>query len=133
MEWTSVIIAIAGVVLGSGGIISIFNSRKVIAEARSIDNDTKLKMNSEIQAQLKELADIHKKESDELRAQNKELDKRIGELTNQINELMEWVVTDNNVYRSWLETELRKVNPDVEFPPCKPAPILRNQHNGNDE
>jgi predicted nuclease with TOPRIM domain len=79
-------------------------------------------MNEYIRTQLKELSDTHRQESDELRKQNRELNAKITELNDKINQLMTWVVVDNNSYRTWLENELLKLKPDIEFPKCRPAP-----------
>ena len=65
----------------------------------------------------------YEEECDALRKRNEELDSKISDLSNRLQTLMEWVVVDNNQYRSWLENELRKLNPDITFPTCKPAPI----------
>ena len=127
------IVAIVTTIIGSGGIASlitsILSSRKYRAEAHSLEQqievarkESEQKTNEYIRSQLKELSETHKKESDDLRNQNKELFDKIASLHDQINELMTWIVVDNNSYRTWLENELRKLNPTIEFPRCRPAP-----------
>lgn len=127
------IIALIVAILGSGGISALItnmlNARKYKAEARMIEEDadskhqqTEREHDEYIHTQLREITETHRKESEELRRMNKELTARICELEIRINKMMEWIVIDNNSYRSWLETELRKYNPDIEFPKCKPAP-----------
>ena len=129
----NMIVAIVTTIIGSGGIASlitsILSSRKYRAEARSLEQqievarkESEQKTNEYIRSQLKELSETHKKESDDLRNQNKELFDKIASLHDQINELMTWIVVDNNSYRTWLENELRKLNPTIEFPRCRPAP-----------
>ena len=133
MTTGEIVVAIVGGLLGTGGIasllVAIFSMRKYQAEAKVLEqqaeaarNETEQKMNEYIRSQLKELSETHKQESDELRKQNKELKDNIGLLTDRINQLMSWIITDNNIYRTWLENELKKRDPDIEFPRCKPAP-----------
>jgi len=133
MDTAQMIIAIITAVLGSGGIAtvvtSLISSKKYKAEASMLEQqaesarkESEQKMNEYIRTQLKELSDTHKQESDELRRQNRELGDKIAVLNNRINQLMSWVVVDNNSYKNWLENELRKLKPDIEFPKCRPAP-----------
>ena len=133
MNKTELIIAIISAVLGSGGIataiVSFLSIRKYRAEAALIEQqaenarkESEQKLNEYISTQLKELSETHKKESEELRKQNKELSERVTVLTDRINQMMHWIVGDNNAYRTWLESELRKLRPDIKFPKCKPAP-----------
>lgn len=128
-----VILAIITSLIGTGGIasviIALFSIRKYKAEAKVLEqqvetekSESQQKVNEYIRQQLKELSETHKQESDELRRQNKELNEKICILNERINQLMTWVVTDNNIYRTWLENELKKRDPDIEFPRCKPAP-----------
>lgn len=133
MDATQVVIAIITSIVGSGGIAAaitaFLSAKKYKAEADMIEQqsesartESEQKMNEYIRSQLKELSETHKQESDELRRQNRELSDRISDLNDKINQLMTWVVVDNNSYRNWLENELRKLKPDIEFPKCRPAP-----------
>ena len=128
-----IITTIVSLLVGTGGVasllVAIFSLRKYKAEAKVIEQEaesarteTEQKMNEYIRSQLKELSETHKQESDELRKQNKELKDNIDILNDRINRLISWIVTDNNTYRTWLENELKKRDPDIEFPRCKPAP-----------
>ena len=72
-----------------------------------------------------EISKKYEEESETLRKRNEELDSKITDLNNRLQRLMEWVVVDNNRYRTWLETELRKLNPDIAFPECPAAPLQR--------
>lgn len=144
MEPFNHIITILGAVIGSGGIAAVITAlvsvKKYKAEAYSIrqqaDNDrreSENRMNESIRKQIMEISNIHKKESDELRAQNAELSHQIEQLNNKIHELIEWAVYDNAKYRAWLENELVKLKPDIEFPECRPLPgcvvdATRNKH-----
>ena len=133
MNTAQVVTTIISVVIGSGGIasaiVALLSVRKYKAEAKVLEQqadtnrlETEQKMNEYIRTQLKELSETHKQESDELRKQNKELSEKINVLNDRINQLMHWIIVDNNSYRSWLENELLKLKPDIEFPKCKPAP-----------
>lgn len=133
MDRTEMIAMIISAVLGSGGIasaiVAFLSARKYRAEAALLEQqvetahkESEQKLNEYIRTQLKELSETHKKESEELRKQNKELSERVNVLTNRINQMMHWIVGDNNAYRTWLESELRKLKPDIVFPKCKPAP-----------
>lgn len=130
---TNMVLTITSTIIGSGGlatlITAILSSRKYKAEANSLEQqietarlESEQKTNEYIRSQLKELSETHKRESDELRNQNKELFDKIASLNDHINQLMTWIVVDNNSYRTWLENELRKLNPTIEFPRCRPAP-----------
>lgn len=121
-------------VLGSGGLCSIitalFSRRKYKAEAALIEADAEEKRQKAereymdyIHSQFKEITETHKKEAEETREHNKELTKRVNDLETTVNKLMNWIVVDNNKRVTWLETELRKRDPDIEFPPFTPPPI----------
>ncbi len=138
MNTAQVVTTIISVVIGSGGIasaiVALLSVRKYKAEAKVLEQqadtnrlETEQKMNEYIRTQLKELSETHKQESDELRKQNKELSEKINVLNDRINQLMNWIIVDNNSYRSWLENELLKLKPDIEFPKCKPAPSFVNE------
>jgi RecA/RadA recombinase len=133
MTTAQLVATIISAVIGSGGIasaiVALVSIRKYKAEARLLEQEAETnrreseqKMNEYIRTQLKELSDTHRQESDELRKQNRELNAKITELNDKINQLMTWVVVDNNSYRTWLENELLKLKPDIEFPKCRPAP-----------
>lgn len=129
------IIMLITAIVGSGGITavitSILNHRKYKAEAHVIEVDAierQKKAEKEymeyIHNQLKEITETHKKESDELRSMNKELNEKVSVLRDEISTLISWIITDNNAYRNWLENELRKRDPSLEFPKCKEPPVI---------
>lgn len=131
-------------ILGSGGLcsaISVLLSRhKFRAEAKVIEADAEAKHKQTereymdyIHNQLKEITETHRKEAEETRAQNKALVKRVNDLEATVNDLMEWIILDNNARVTWLETELRKYNPDVAIPPCRPAPVLKKYNPEDDD
>ena len=128
------IITLLIAVLGSGGLCSvitaIFSRRKYKAEAALIEAEADDKRKAAeresidyIHKQLKEITETHRKEAEETREQNKALTKRVNDLEATVNKLMNWIVVDNNKRVTWLENELRKRDPDIEFPPVTPPPI----------
>lgn len=127
------IVAIIVAVVGSGGISAIITSlmsaRKYKAEATSMEQKSEIErrqmeqeMSERLHQQFAELADRNKKEYEEQRAQNKLLEEEINKLNIRINELMNWIMTENASYRTYLEDELRKLKPDFVFPKTKPMP-----------
>lgn len=127
------ITAILIAVLGSGGLCSIitalFSRRKYKAEASIIEAEAEEKhQKSEreymdyIHIQFKEITETYKQQAEEQRKVNSDLSERVRTLETRINKLMEWVINDDGSYRTWLENELKKYDPDIEFPKCKPAP-----------
>lgn len=127
------VITLLVAVLGSGGLCSVitalFSRRKYKAEASLIEAEAEEKRKvaergymEYIHTQFKEITETYKKESEELRTMNRELTTRVQSLESRINKLMEWVINDDGSYRNWLENEVRKYDPEIEFPKCKPAP-----------
>lgn len=122
-------------ILGSGGLCSlmtvVFSRRKFKAEASLIEAEVNERRGKEereymdyILTQLKENTETYKRESEELR-------ERVHSLETRINMMMEWVINDDGSYRAWLENELKKYNPDIEFPECKPAPGFEENSNSD--
>lgn len=134
-------------ILGSGAITTIIASllskRKYNAEIdqlkQQIDaarTDDRIKIDEHIQAQFMEIADVYKEQTNhfkeeivELRKQNSSLirqitdcQKQINDLNNDIDQLMSWVVYDALHYQKWLEKELLKAKPDVQFPEYRKLP-----------
>lgn len=135
-------VTIISVILGGGGVAAaisaIVSAKKYKAEARLIEQqaetarvESEERMNENIRKQLTEISEIYKKESKELRMLNASLNRKVSELNNEIQKLMEWIVYDNAKYRCWLEHELVKLNPDIKFPECRPAPEFN--HDGQIE
>lgn len=126
---TTLIIA----VIGSGGLsallTAVFSARKFKAEASSVEQQTEANrkiMEQEVSERLHkhfvELAERYKTESEEQRAQTKELEKQVSILNHRLNQLMLWIMTDDASYKSKLEDEIRRANPDFVFPDIKPIP-----------
>jgi uncharacterized protein HemX len=144
MSKTEIVVMIISALFGTGGIttiiVALLSFRKYKAEAKLIEQqaedaqkESERKTNEYITNQLKELTDRHVSESEKYRnkietltAQNEkkidELKDQIAKLSQRVNQLMNWIIVDNNAYRTWLECELRKVKPDIKFPKCRPIP-----------
>lgn len=121
--------------IGGGGISAVITARvaakKQDADNRHTDQETEgLRIQNEItemdyiNKRLQEISEISKKEADELRRKNEALNDKISELNHKMQSLMEWIVTDNYKYRSWLENELKQVKPDVQFPETTQPPAV---------
>ena len=144
MDNAQMFLTIIGCILGSGGlsalITALISMRKSRSESLKIDQETRALQTTNdltiIEYVNKILKESEKNASDiakETRKENEILRKQIDELNGRLQDLMNWVVTDNTRYRNWLERELRKVNPDIEFPPCEPAPnVFSNDHEHDD-
>ena len=144
---TSTIVTIIVAILGSGGLSALITSlvnAKVSAKKGSADADKAeqeaigLHVKNEITSvdyisqQLQTITENARKESDILRARNDELNNRINELNNKLQVVMTWIITDNQQYRQWLETELIKLKPDIIFPKCPPPPSVFSTDFSND-
>jgi VIT1/CCC1 family predicted Fe2+/Mn2+ transporter len=140
MDNTQTILTIIGCILGSGGlsalITALVSMRKSRSESLKIDQETRaLQTNNDltiveyVNRILKESEKTANDIAKETRKENEALRKQIDELNGRLSELMNWIITDNTRYRNWLERELRKVNPDIEFPSCEPVPnVFSNDH-----
>lgn len=155
MSKVEIIVMIVSAVFGTGGIttiiVALLSFRKYKAEAKLIEQqamdaqkESERKANEYITNQLKELTDRHAQESEkyrkkieELTTQNENkinaLSDQITKLSTRVNQLMNWIIVDNNAYRSWLECELRKVKPDLKFPKCRPVPGFEDYAVGDPE
>ena len=144
MSKTEIFVMIISALFGTGGlttiIVALLSFRKYKAEARLLEQqamdaqkESERKANEYITNQLKELTDRHAQESEKYRTKIEELttqnenkinalSDQITKLSTRVNQLMNWIIVDNNAYRSWLECELRKVKPDLKFPKCRPVP-----------
>lgn len=145
MNISTAIITIIGAILGTGGITAfvstILSARKFKAEAHKIESESdNIQSQNDmakfefINKRLKEISDNAEADSRDLRARNNELNSQIAQLNDKLQTIMEWVIYDNQKYRNWLETELRKSNPDIQFPECPPPPkIFGSASHKNDE
>jgi biopolymer transport protein ExbB/TolQ len=153
MSKTEIVVMIISALFGTGGIttiiVALLSFRKYKAEANLIEQqaldaqkESERKNNEYITNQLKELTERHAQESEkyrkkieELTTQNeakiKELSEQINALSKRVNQLMNWIIVDNNAHRSWLECELRKAKPDIKIPKCRPVPGFEDYDPGD--
>ena len=132
--------------ISSGALVSLithmFDRRKSLAEVEELRQqieanraDTKIRIDEYIRDQLINLTETHKKESEErrqeiteLQHQNDLLQKQVSELTSQINQVLSWISYDMLAYQRWLETELGKVNPNIDLPKYRKPPKFVEEH-----
>ena len=139
------IITIVSCVIGSGGIsalaTSFFSARKYKAEALKTEQEAqRIREQSKIEEMeyvrncMKSISEDSRKENGETKKHSEELSSRVDELNDKLQAIMEWVIYDNQRYRSWLEDELRKRDPNIEFPTCAPPPkIFQSKEQRTDE
>lgn len=133
----SQIITLITAIIGSGGISALVTARitakKADAENRHTDQETEgLRIQNEItemdyiNKRLQEISEISKKEADDLRLKNESLNDKISELNQKLQSLMEWIVTDNYQYRSWLESKIKEMDPngEISIPETTKPPII---------
>lgn len=132
MDGTAIVAIISALVGGSGisaVLTTIFSARKYKAEAQRLEEETRSSRDEAyrknldyIQQKMIELSSKYESEADALRKRNDELDAKIAKLNDRIQQLMQWIVVDNNRYRVWLETELKRADPSITFPECPCVP-----------
>lgn len=137
MDISTTIITIIGAILGTGGLTAftttLFNCRKFKAEAVKIESENDMAKFEFINKRLQEISENAESDSKELRKRNAELNQQIADLNDKLQMIMEWIMYDNQKYRTWLENELRKFNPDVQFPDCPvPPKIFRSASSDNE-
>ena len=59
---------------------------------------------------------------EEILSNNSQL--KINALNAQLQALMNWIISDNQKHRMWLENEIHKLNPDIEIPVCPNPPQI---------
>lgn len=131
----SQIISMIATLIGGGGISALITYRitakKADAENRHTDQETEgLRIQNEItemdyiNKRLQEISEISKKEADDLRIKNEALNDKINDLNQKLQSLMEWVVTDNYQYRSWLENKVKEYDDKISLPETTKPPNI---------
>lgn len=131
----SQIISMIATLIGGGGISALITYRitakKADAENRHTDQETEgLRIQNEItemdyiNKRLQEISEISKKEADDLRTKNEALNDKINDLNQKLQSLMEWVVTDNYQYRSWLENKVKEYDDKISLPETTKPPNI---------
>ena len=126
--------------ISSGALVSfithMFDRKKSNAEVEQLRQqieadraETQIRIDDYIRDQLINLTETHKKEAEQrreeiaqLQKQNDALQKQVTELTTQINQVLSWISYDMLSYQRWLETELTKLNPDIDLPEYRKPP-----------
>lgn len=132
-EMLGVILAGIGGLIGGGGITALIHEfsvrRKVKADA-DVDKEKLLQMKDQTNTELmkyfadkiKQLNDETAERFDHMQTENDDLRKQVADLNRKLTMLNRWIMVDNAAYRSWLESELRKRDPDIDIPVCPPPP-----------
>ena len=150
------IVEIILAIIGSGvlgTIVTYFVSKKKYAvevdslrqQIETARTDDKIKIDEHIQSQFMEIAESYKNETlkikqelEEARRQNAELIKelqvcqqQIGNMDTRLNQLMGWVAYDMLHYQKWIEKELLKAKPEIEFPEYRKPPKFVQEYLNN--
>lgn len=140
MTTPEIIITIITAIFGSSGlsaiITAILSARKFRSEADRVREETQsIRVQNDIAGidyinkKLQEITEQSNHQSNVLRARNDELNERITELNYKLQAIMNWVMEDNQQYRMWLETRLKELDPDIEFPHCSAPPnVFGREH-----
>ena len=131
-EWLVALSSVIGACLGGGAtaiINAVSNKRKVDADADSSKetlNQQREQIHNELlkyfTEKLQKMNDETTERFNKLQAENEELRKELAAMNRKLTELNRWIMVDNAAYRTWLENELKKRDPDIEFPNCPPPP-----------
>lgn len=132
-EYFTAICAGLGCIIGSGGVTAIIHElsvrRKVKAEAEKEKEQLtqqKDQTNAELMKyfadKIRQINDQTTERFNRLQDENDELRKQLDEMNRKLTELNRWIMVDNAAYRSWLENELKKRDPDIDFPTCPTPP-----------
>lgn len=135
MKTSTLIITIISAVLGTGGLSTLLNclinAKKFKADARRTDEETdsirrqsRISEMDFINSKLQEISKDARIESMDLRKRNDDLSLKINALNAQLQALMNWIISDNQKHRMWLENEIHKLNPDIEIPVCPNPPQI---------
>lgn len=134
------IITIILALISSGALVSfithVFDRKRSNAEVEQLRQqidaartDDKIKIDEYIKKQLMEITESYRKEAEDrrielsqLKAQNDDLQKQIGELTSQINQVLTWISYDMLTYQDWLERELTDAKPGIKLPEYRRPP-----------
>lgn len=118
-EWIiRFIVAVTGLV-GGGGIIALYNAVAKKDKEKRDDNTNLMKYFTD---KIQEMNDATNERLNKMQKENDELRSELTEMNRKLTELNRWIMVDNAAYRSWLENELRKRDPDIDIPTCSPPP-----------
>ena len=112
-----------GGALGGGGIVAILNRVLGHKEKNKELSDDLAKFYGD---QIKDLAAKSQEQYENLQKRydsvTEDLSNQIKTLTTKLTVLNRWIIIDNAKYRTWLEDELRKRDPDIQIPDCPEPP-----------
>lgn len=112
-----------GGALGGGGIVTILNRILGHKEKNKELSDDLARFYGD---QIKDLAAKSQEQYENLQKRydsvTADLSDQIKTLTTKLTVLNRWIIIDNAKYRTWLEDELRKRDPDIQIPDCPEPP-----------
>lgn len=112
-----------GGALGGGGIVAILNRVLGHKEKNKELSDDLARFYGD---QIKDLAAKSQEQYENLQKRydsvTEDLSNQIKTLTTKLTVLNRWIIIDNAKYRTWLEDELRKRDPDIQIPDCPEPP-----------
>lgn len=121
----TIVVALIGCVSG-GGLATLFSTIfKHKEKNKEADTDI-AKFYIEKLQELTDRTDAQyqqlQEKFDKVQADNESMKHQIVDMNRKLTELNRWVIFDNAKYRTWLEDELRKRDPDILIPDCPPPP-----------
>ena len=147
------IVEIIIAVIGSGSlsalITGILGRRKYRTEVDALKQDieaaktdNQIKLDEHIKLQFMEITNSYKEATKNIKAelveaqrQNTELIGKInhcqielGAISVKITQLMSWCTYDMLHYQHWIETELKRLKPDIEFPEHRKPPKFLQEY-----
>ena len=122
----NLILAIITALGGTAGITSvittIFQRKKMKAEAESVKIQNDKAVMDYVTNALKNLSETYKSDQEKLKEELQKQKDLVADLNRKLASLMNWIVNDNHKYRSWLESKLRECDPDIELPEVSDPP-----------
>lgn len=82
---------------------------------KEIAEETKRQFNEFKESSRVELDEL-KSSNEELREANKDLKHQIDVMAQKLSSLMNWIISDDQRYRTWLENKVHELDPSIEFP-----------------
>lgn len=122
----NLILAIITALGGTAGITSvittIFQRKKMKAEAESVKIENDKAVMDYVTNALKNLSETYKSDQEKLKEELQKQKDLVADLNRKLASLMNWIVNDNHKYRAWLESKLRECDPDIELPEVSDPP-----------
>lgn len=120
------IVAIIGSIIGSSGLTAIlttvFSRKKYTEEGKKMQQDREINLDKYVNDKLKEVTEMYRSETKELKDSNIALQAQVTDLQNKIQALMSWIVNDNYATQTFLIAKIKELDPEFEIPETAPFP-----------